>query len=356
MNFRASYISPSIKNLTGDTPETYQKKRLRELYTPESVDKIKAAFQEELKKEKDPKVDKNRTRIIELTILNEKGKKVHVSIHLSFMRDEKGKATGFQGVIRDISDIKKSEAKLKAYSEELKLLNSDKDRFMKILAHDLRSPFNTILGFSNLLLNNFEKYDNDVVLKNLNLIKNASQKTYNLLDDLLLWSKSQSGMLPFEPGIFEFNEICLESIEEQKELAMQKDITLECKLTSKIYIQSDKNLLKTILRNLLSNAIKFTQKKGNIDILAEYNENSTLITVADNGIGMGTNEISNIWNFEKSYTNVGTAQEKGTGFGLVICKEFVEKHGGKIWIESKKGVGSKFIFSLPINKEELNNK
>ena len=252
--------------------------------------------------------------------------------------------------INDITERKQAEKQLKKYTEELNRLNTDKDRFMQILAHDLRSPFNTLLGFSNLLVENLRKYDIDDIEKQLILINETTQHTYNLLEDLLLWSKSQSGKLTIEPQKIVFNDICNEIINNLKENTDTKAIKIICFEPQTTILTADLNMFKTILRNLVSNAIKFTNKNGQINIYTEINQENATIIVSDNGIGINKDTCVKLWDLSQQYITTGTAGEKGTGFGLLLCKEFVENHGGKIWVESELGKGSDFKFTLPFNK------
>jgi len=229
----------------------------------------------------------------------------------------------------------------------LNQLNADKDRFMTILGHDLRSPFNSLLGLSNLLLKKFRNYDNDKIEKQLQIIHQVSQNAYNLLEDLLLWSKSQLGNLPYEPKRIVFFDICNEIMNSLSILAEAKRIRMKCYDPEETILYIDLNMFKTILRNLLSNAIKFTGEKGQIDVKTEVAQSEVTITVSDNGIGIAKTDQEKLWDISHSFSRKGTSNEEGTGLGLLLCKEFVDKHGGKIWVESELGKGSDFKFTIP---------
>ena len=262
----------------------------------------------------------------------------------------------WSGYILDITERKNSEIALKVSEDKLRILNSDKDRFMSILAHDLINPFNTLLGFSDLLLTNLHEYGIDIIEKQIKIIHQTNKKTYNLLEDLLLWSKSQSGKLIVEPQKIVVSEISNEIINILKHQADTKEISIIYFEPEKTVVTVDLNMFKTILRNLISNAIKFTNKKGQINIYTEKNHKNATITVSDNGIGIEKDNLPKLWDFSKPFSTSGTANEKGTGFGLLLCKEFVEKHGGTIWVESEIGIGSTFFFTLPYNAEPVENK
>ena len=253
----------------------------------------------------------------------------------------------------DITEIQQTQEKLIKYSSELSLLNLDKDKFIKILAHDLKSPFTTLMGFSSLLLKNIYNYDIETIKEHLEVINDASSQTYEMLEEILIWLKSQSGQIIYNPKEIMFSEICDEVLNSINILAKDKNISLEfnCHSDDKnVYV--DKNMTKTILRNLISNAIKFSKPNGEIKIIQEILDNETIITVSDQGIGISQEDINLIWNPLQTINSVGTSGEKGTGLGLSICKEFVEKQGGRIWVESKLSEGSNFKFTLPLAKKE----
>ncbi len=230
---------------------------------------------------------------------------------------------------------------------ELQKLNSDKDRFMSILAHDLKGPFNIIFGYLELLLRNLRKYDIDRIEKQLGYIDKSARNTYSLLDELLMWVRSQSGMLPFEPKELDFNELCNETIEILAPSALNKNISINNLLNEAFPIDADANMIKTVIRNLVSNALKFTQSGGRIDIFADRADDHVTITVSDTGIGMSPDITSKLFDITQKYSTEGTAHETGTGLGLKLCKEFVEKHEGEIWVESEVEKGSVFYVSLP---------
>ena len=232
-------------------------------------------------------------------------------------------------------------------NKELEKLNSDKDRFISILGHDLKSPFNTILGFLGLLTKNIRKYSIEKIEMHVNIISDSSKKLYNLLEEILLWARNQTGKLPFEPQELAFNDVCNEVIENLKINAEAKNITIESPSTTETKVFADKNMLKTILRNLISNAIKFTNNGGKIDVFVAQSKVETTIKISDNGIGIDFEKLINLFDFSLIESSAGTENEKGTGIGLMLCKDFIEKHGGKIWAESEVGKGSKFNFTLP---------
>jgi PAS domain S-box-containing protein len=248
----------------------------------------------------------------------------------------------FGGVFRDITEKKNHE-------KQLLVLNANKDRFIQILAHDLRSPFNTLLGFNELLLANLHKYDKKSIEFHLNTQKRLIRKTFHLLEDLLLWSRSQLNMLEFHPGKIILGEIYKEVKNDLNSMAKSKNLTMHYWETEKVIMTGDKTMLETILRNLLINAIKFSNQQGVINTSVEKQTDVIIVTVADNGVGISDQNQAKLWDIKTTFTTAGTANEQGSGLGLIICKDLVERHGGTIWVESKPGKGSAFKFTLPLD-------
>lgn len=247
--------------------------------------------------------------------------------------------------------VHKMKDEIDEQSNKLKQLNSTKDKFFSIIAHDLKNPFNSIAGFTDLMIENNEIYDATKRLKFLKIIKGSTARVSSLLDNLLIWASSQSGNLKFNPknlnlaqqvaGVISFLEI----------QAINKDISILNKVEKNIQVNADENMFDTILRNLISNAIKFTQPKGEIQIYSSLKNDFVEITVKDNGVGMTATEVSAIFSLSEINSTLGTSNEQGSGLGLILCKDFVESHGGKIWVESVMNEGSEFKFTLPIWKD-----
>jgi len=255
----------------------------------------------------------------------------------------------WHGFITDITERKMDELQILEINKELFQLNADKDRFMSILAHDLKSPFNSLLGFLELLTQNIHNYDLDKIEKQINIVNNSAKNTYKLLEDLLMWVRSQSGKLPYEPVMINFFNVCEEVIDILLPIANSKNIKLNHFAAEEINFMADADMLKTVLRNLITNAIKFTHSGGKVDIYAEWIENRINITVSDNGVGIEPDVIHKLFDISQKITTNGTANEPGTGLGLLLCKEFVEKHGGKIKVDSELGKGSVFVFEIPVS-------
>ncbi len=242
-----------------------------------------------------------------------------------------------------------------AQRDQLSNLNATKDKLFSILAHDLRNPFHIIIGFSELLVTNFQKLS-EVKIKNfLTAINKSAFSGNDLLENILEWSRVQTGRMTFEPEEQNLLRISNEVINLLEGKAQQKGITINQFINSDIFVIADENMLKTIFRNLISNAIKFTPDQGQITLSAEISVDPSFIEVAvsDSGVGIAESTISNLFELHKTVTTKGTAQETGTGLGLIICREFVEKHKGKIWVKSQVDKGSSFYFLLPNKTSNL---
>lgn len=251
--------------------------------------------------------------------------------------------------IHDITERKKSEEKLILVNEKLKEINITKDKIFSIIGHDLRSPFNGILGFSDLLINNIEKYELNKTKLYLEQINATAKRTLDLLNNLLEWAKSQTDSIVIKKEPTDIDVLINETTSIFNPQALHKNIKIIYKASNKLNISSDKNILFTVLRNLISNALKFTHSGGHI-IIEVKNFNSHLeLSVTDNGIGIDSTTQLKLFNIETNTSVVGTANEVGSGLGLVLCKEYVNKLGGNIWVESEIGKGSIFKFTIPIN-------
>lgn len=230
---------------------------------------------------------------------------------------------------------------------ELVSLNATKDLFFSIIAHDLKNPFNTILGFSELLIDSGKKMDPDKRDEYLKFIAGSALQAYNLMENLLLWASAQRGIIKFSPAMTNISECVFESIALVEGQSRAKNISIESSINSECFVLCDRNMISTILRNLLTNAVKFTPKDGRISVVLSVLNDNVEISVADSGVGISRDESDKLFMIENSVKHEGTENEKGTGLGLILCKDFVEKHGGKIWVESEVGKGSTFCFTLP---------
>lgn len=250
--------------------------------------------------------------------------------------------------IRDITERKRVEKALKDSEARLIGLNAAKDKFFSIIAHDLKGPFNSIIGFSDLLVDRIRDEDYEEIEKYAMIIQNSSRRAMDLIMNLMEWSRSQTGRLDFNPENMEIVALIKTIAQLLNDSAQQKSIGLYTEVPGKTMVFVDKAMMGTVLRNLISNAIKFTNAGGEIVISVNQTPDKVIVTVADNGVGIRADAINKLFVIEKSYSTIGTNDEKGTGLGLILCKEFIEKHGGTIWVESEFGKGSRFHFTIPL--------
>ncbi len=305
--------------------------------TPEDIVRLKEYNRRRLL---DPKDAPDR---YEFTLYKKNGDIMSALMSVAVLRNKKILAS-----FLDITESKKAELEIKENEKQLIQLNADKDLFMSILGHDLRSPFNSFLGLSELLVETISRNDFDKTIDIANNINTSAQKAFNLLEELLIWANTQQGKIQFIPQKLNLAGICDHIFTILKPTAKTKNIILNYIATNPIIIYADIDMLKTILRNLISNAIKFTNEGGIININAVELSGNITISVSDNGIGIEPENLCKLFDISQVYTTTGTAKELGTGLGLILCKNFIEKHGGKIWVESEVGKGSQFTFTFPV--------
>ena len=257
-------------------------------------------------------------------------------------------------IFEDQTKKKLIDQKLIESEQNQRELNATKDKLISIISHDLRSPFTSIIGLTNLLplIYNDTHQDIEKAESIAEMINLSAQNTLVLLDNLLDWTRSQTGKIEFRPSLFNLEPIIIETFRLLDSAAEVKNISLNYSPSISVEVYADKNMLTTVLRNLISNAIKFTHKKGEIDVSAIQKESVLEITVQDNGIGIHKDIQKKLFQIEKSLTTKGTENEKGSGLGLLICKEFINKHGGEIWVDSEIAKGTAFKFTLPLNRSE----
>ncbi len=241
----------------------------------------------------------------------------------------------------------KTHLSLMQQQKELKDLNATKDKFFSIIAHDLKSPFNHLLGLTEIIQDRSREVNNKEIQELAALIHKSAKQGRDLLDNLLEWSRSQIGARDFRPDNTELFDIVNKAISFVEHIASQKDISIVNSIKKDTVVRADVNMLNTILRNLLNNAIKFTKQGGFVKIYARERKEVVEVTVEDNGIGISKSTLSKLFKIDENPSTPGTNNEKGTGLGLILCREFVERHGGTIYVESERGKGSKFIFTLP---------
>ncbi len=246
----------------------------------------------------------------------------------------------------------KTHIELKDVHEELKQINASKDKLFRIIGHDLRSPISQVIQMSELLESHYGDIPEKEMKEMFLHVRNSSLRSLKLLENLFSWACSQTGSMVFNPQKCQISEVINENVKLFEEQAEIKNIRI---IASNLYeeeIVADKDMINTIVRNFLSNAIKFSYPKGTIDIQNEVRRNNLIVMVTDDGTGMSPEDCDKLFKIGEGCSKFGTNNEKGTGIGLLLCKEFVDKHSGSIWVESKLGEGSRFSFSIPIKPGE----
>jgi len=239
---------------------------------------------------------------------------------------------------------------LRRSEKELKESNEAKDNFFSIIAHDLKSPFNAILGMLELLTTEYSEFSDQEKQKILMSLRMASTRTIDLLENLLTWARSQKGLLPFTPEKFDLMELIRENVFLFEPNAKTKRIALNLPVWENVIVYGDRNMINTVIRNLVSNAIKFTYPDGDVTIRIDRDsQQKVTVSIEDNGCGLTENAIKDLFILDRRTTSRGTANETGTGLGLILSHEFIRKNGGQMWVESKPEEGTTFYFSLPVN-------
>jgi PAS domain S-box-containing protein len=245
-------------------------------------------------------------------------------------------------------ELEKSQEQLLKYAEELKKLNASKDKFFSIISHDLRSPFNSLLGVTEFITQSFDEMSTAEIKEAVTNINQSSQQVYNLILNLLEWSRIQTGRLYIEKSELNLSELIENVINLYQQNAGAKEIKLRFNSSEKLIAYADKYMIETVIRNLVSNAIKFTPKGGKVEVNSVKKENFVEVTITDNGLGISKENQRKLFRIDQQFKTEGTANEKGTGLGLILCKEFIEKNDGTINLKSEEGKGSKFIFTIPL--------
>nr|WP_321410249.1 PAS domain S-box protein [uncultured Carboxylicivirga sp.] len=254
--------------------------------------------------------------------------------------DSNGKIFEFQSVAMDITTVKQTE-------DNLKKLNNTKDKLFSIIAHDVKNPFNSILGFATLLRKNIDQYSKDQIKEYVERILSSSENLYKLLDDLLIWAKSQLGHMTVSKQKMQLSSLVLEAFDSFAIQANEKGVKLINDVDSEIYVEADMEMMRFVIRNLVHNGIKFTDSEGKVTCSCFTNGSYEILSIKDTGIGIKPQKLANLFDIGEFMATAGTAQEKGTGIGLNLSRELVEKNGGKIKVDSEVGVGTEFKVYLP---------
>lgn len=249
--------------------------------------------------------------------------------------------------VLDVTDRKKAELELEEVAKRLNVLNSQKDMFFSIIAHDLKNPFSLIIGYSELLIMELKNKEYGVADEISGIILDSTKKIMDLLCNLMVWAKSQTGRMIYLPIPIHLAQVVQEVTDIFDLTARQKKIAIRKEVSDQIMLTADRDMIATVIRNLVSNAIKFAMPESEIIISARETHDTVTFSVKDFGVGISSYDLEKLFRIDASLSRLGTNNEKGTGLGLILCKEFVERHGGKIWVETEKDQGSTFFVSLP---------
>lgn len=258
-----------------------------------------------------------------------------------------------QAIVRDVTTRLEEHAQLQKYTAELRELNIAKDKFFSIIAHDLKSPFNAIMGFSDVLTTDWKSFTEEERQHFIGNINASAKNTYRLLENLLEWAMAQTGRLVYEPSPVDLSILANDVVITMRDHAEKKRIRLFSSVNFGTMVNADQNMVRTILRNLISNAIKFSESGGQVKVFCDLRGDGLSapkmveVCIVDNGIGIDPAVLPSLFRIGEKVKSSGTAQERGTGLGLILCRELVEKNGGTICAESVPGKGSRFCFTLP---------
>jgi len=250
--------------------------------------------------------------------------------------------------VMNITNRIRIENELLDKNEQLVKVNAEKDKFFSIIAHDLRSPFSSFLGITHMFVENLPSMEKADLQEMAVSMEKSASSLYGLLENLLEWAKMQRGLVPFNPVVVSLFSSVSKSMEMLMESIKNKEIEITYDIPVDIRVVADTNMLQTVIRNLVSNAVKFTPRSGKISLSAKVSGNNFVeISVKDSGIGMSPAILNNLFQLNTQINRKGTDGEPSSGLGLLLCKEFIEKHGGKMWVESEEGKGSTFYFTIP---------
>ncbi|MBM4171957.1 MAG: PAS domain S-box protein [Ignavibacteria bacterium] len=349
-NLKAVFYSPAIKKITGYSYDAFIKdqKLWKKIIHPDDVntaiDMIYKLYTDSARN----------FEAFEYRIIDSMGNVIWIENKITVKRNSKGEIQKIFGVVSDISITKKAEVELKKSADELKEMNETKDRFISIISHDLRTPFSSILGFTDFLLTEKDLTE-DKRMQYIHFIQDAAKSMLGMVNSLLDWTRLQTGRIKFVPERINAKLVLDKSVQILSGAALQKKINLISEVTKDIFIHADDSLLLQVFNNLLSNAIKFTNEGGQINVSAkaDIDKQQIQFSVRDNGIGMRKEDLNKLFKVDTKFTTPGTSGEKGSGLGLSLVNDIIKKHGGEIWVTSEVGKGSNFIFTIPVSSTNI---
>ncbi len=331
LDSKIRFLNKSIEKVFETSIEEIEKNNFYHLMLPNDKELAKRLREERLN---------GKSSVFEHGFMTPKGKLVYLECSATPIRDDSNQIIGSIGIARDITAKKKAE-------EELKSLIKTKDKFLSVIAHDLRDPFNILIGYSDLILEKFDTLSKEDIRKYVMAMNNSSNNGFNLLKNLLDWSRAESDKITYTPEKINLSQIIDFIAQALQYAAQNKNIKIILDYEQNTTVVTDENMIKTVLRNLISNAIKFSYKNGEIKISIINEKLQYVVQIKDDGIGISEENQQIIFAANSNFTQRGTSNEKGTGLGLNICKEFISRWKGRIWVESSLGQGSTFSFSIP---------
>lgn len=281
------------------------------------------------------------------------GKLIWAQTTLTPILDTQGNLVRMVAIDTEITRLKDAQRQIEEQRNELEKANATKDKFFGIIAHDLRSPASSLLSLINIVVEEYKNLDNQQIERYLKAIQEASKKTFALLENLLDWSRIQKGVIQYNPTLIHLSTLINEAVSLHAEIADKKNIKILSFVSPDAKAWGDENMIRTVLRNLISNAVKFSFSGNKVSVFHESNQYFVTLKICDEGIGISPEDIDKLFRIDIHHTTVGTQKEKGTGLGLVLCKEFTERNGGKIWVESKPEKGTCFYFTIPSPEQGL---
>lgn len=339
LDSKITFYNKTVERIFDATTEEISKFNYTHLMLPKDKSIAKDLHKARLEGKKSP--------IFKHGFKTPKGKLVYLEFSVNPLFDDNKNVIGSLGIARDITDREIAEQKLTEKNIELENMVKTKDKFLSVIAHDLRDPFNILIGYSDLILDQYENLSNEELKKYVLAINNSSNNGFNLLKNLLDWSRAESGRIIYTPENVNLSKTIDFTIQSLKYAASSKNIFVRSNYSKDLTVSIDENMLKTVLRNLITNAIKFSYKNSEIHVEIHEEKLQFIISISDSGVGISDENKLKLFSPNSNFSQKGTTNERGTGLGLLICKDFVNKWNGRIWLESIIGEGSTFSFSIP---------
>lgn len=342
-----TYVSQAAFYLSGYQPDDLIGVSIKKILTPEGYSKLMTMLEDSQQGVVSGGVSQ-KSLVMELEHQHLNGKTYLAEMSISPVYKDRVQLIAFHGITRDISERIKAGQELLQSERKLREINASKDKFFSILAHDLRNPFSSLLGFASVLAERFDLFSDNEKVTIINQLKVSSESAYRLIENLLEWSRTQTNSLQLYPTSFDFSVLVYEAIRLHASQATRKRIEVTSEIPPGTMVYADKNMLGTVIRNLISNAKKFSFERGRVVVSYETSGDMITITVTDDGIGIPGQILPRLFRIDEKIKTNGTFNEPGSGLGLILCREFIIRNGGTLWVESESGKGSRFNFCLPV--------